>query len=90
MSPQLEAVLRQHPRFRLLRLMRMLVAAIHLQLAGHLLAQFGLGQHARHRLLDDQFRLAVKALAEIFRPQATGIPGVMVIHLLFRLHARDA
>src|SRR5258706_15727436 len=64
-------LLRQHFRDRLLRLVRVLVVAIHLQFVDHLPAQLGLRQHTDDGVLDDRFRLVLNTVFVVFRAQAT-------------------
>src|ERR1700758_3341789 len=87
-SSRAPSLLRQHPHFGSLCLVRMLPAAIYLQLAEHLLAQLRLGEHARDGVLDDLLRLPVKALTECFRSQSTRVSGITPIQLLLGFHAR--
>src|SRR5437016_4247809 len=80
----------QRSGLRLLRLVRMPIVAINLQLPGHGSAHLALGQHAGDGVLHDGFRLTIKPFAKFFRPQAAGVASVAMIELVFRFHAGDA
>src|ERR1051326_7842489 len=80
----------QFQRLRLLRLVLVLVADVHLQLLAHGAAQLALGQHSQDRFLHHLVRTPVKALAELLFAQTAREAGVMPIHLLLGLHAGNA
>src|SRR4051812_46201922 len=73
------ALPRQLHRLRLLRLVRMLVAAVHLQLGRHLAAELGVRQHAGDGVFDQTLRAARQTLLELFRAQAAREAGVAVV-----------
>src|SRR5882762_7344399 len=65
--------------------MRMLIAAVDLQLGRHLAAHLGLRQHTFDRLLDNCLRLANQQLRKLFLAQSARIARVAAIQLLLAL-----
>ncbi len=76
-------------RGRLLRLVRMLRAAVDLQLLQHGATDAVPRQHPLHRALDDELRLAREERLEALLLQAAGIVRMAVVALLRQLVAGD-
>src|SRR5574337_1255316 len=77
-------------RLGLLGAVRMLGAAVHLQLLDHRVAERALGQHALDGLLERTARVARLQVAKARGADATRIAGVAVVHLVQLFRAGDA
>ena len=76
-------------RHRLLRGVRMLVARVNFQFPVHLLAEFGLRQHARNRFFDHPGRTGGANLLRARFDQTARITGEMPVNLLRVFAARQ-
>src|ERR1700722_3258444 len=87
--PSLESLPRRGKFHRLLRLVWMLGTSIHLELAVHLLAQFGLRKHSLNGFLYHAHRPGLAHDARLGFGEAAGITRMAAINLLLFFSAGE-